>query len=254
MIPIYLCDDEKSTLGRLQEVINEYISYKRYDMEIINGFSSPEDLLSSLEIEGSGGLYFLDVDLKHPRYDGFSLGAEIRKIDPRGFIVYVTAFSDFAFKSFEYHIEAMDYIIKENPDKLREGITRCLDTVSSRRQQQSKAFAEESYVIKLANEQKYIRISDIYYFETTAKSHHIMLYAEKEVIDFLGSMQEIEKSLGSKFLRVHRSYIVNLDKVSGYDFSKQMLTLENGRSCLVARKMKSKLLQALESKAIHYNR
>lgn len=184
------------------------------------------------------------MDLQHPRWDGFSLGEEIRKQDPRGFIVYVTAFSDFANKTFQYHIEAMDYIVKESPEKIKAGVARCLDTALSRLRQGSETGQDAYYVLKRADRVQYIKIADSLYFETAARPHHIMLYTQSEIVDFWGSMQEVEHSLEGRFMRVHRSYLINPDKITGYDRRHHRVIFENGSRCLVSRSMK-KALQAV---------
>ena len=65
---------------------------------------------------------FLDVELKNEPMDGFGLGKIIRETDPRGFIIYVTAFEELAFETFRYHLEALDYIIKGDMEKMLNGI------------------------------------------------------------------------------------------------------------------------------------
>lgn len=246
MIPIYLCDDEIAVLNELRRIIRDHIAEKKYDMETVYAFSSPDELLNSLKQGIQGAVYFLDVDLKHPEYDGFSLGEQIRKFDPTGFIIYITAFSDFAFKTFQYHIEAMDYIVKGESYKMRLDVIRCLDTVAMRSKAEKDKITKEQYAIKVDGGIKHVLVDDIYLFETSPTAHHIMLYAENEVIDFLGSIQEIEKSVTGRFMRVHRSYLVNLEKIDYFDSKKSQLILKNGCCCFVARKMKSPLRKAIK--------
>lgn len=64
--------------------------------------------------------------------DGFTLGQEIRKLDSRGFLIYVTAFQDLAFETFRYHLEALDYIVKETTEQMLEGIQNSLNIITER--------------------------------------------------------------------------------------------------------------------------
>ena len=43
---------------------------------------------------------------------GFRLGRELRRRDPRGTLVYITSYEDLAWRTFQYHLEAFDYIVK----------------------------------------------------------------------------------------------------------------------------------------------
>ena len=83
-------------------------------MEVKCSCESPVVLLETLrQTRDRGNIYLLDVELKHPEYDGFLLGKEIRNTDPQGIIIYITSFRNLAFKTFQYHIEAFDYIVKD---------------------------------------------------------------------------------------------------------------------------------------------
>lgn len=66
--------------------------------------------------------------------EGILLGKEIRKQDPRGFIVFISSNKLVILQAFKHHIELMDYILKDKEGEidLSESIRRCLDTVAQR--------------------------------------------------------------------------------------------------------------------------
>ena len=133
MIQILLCDDDHQIRAEIEKQINNQILICQYDMQIAESTSSPSILLNRLkQMKQRQNLYFLDVELKDPEYDGFLLGQEIRLADPEGIIVYITSFRDLAYKTFQYHVEAFDYIIKDQPDKLSSSITKCLHDILDR--------------------------------------------------------------------------------------------------------------------------
>ena len=97
MLEIYVCDDEVSTLNFIQQAIEKQILIHEYDMKVKQVYRDPCAMLEALaKQQTKRNIYFLDVELKHPEYDGFLLGREIRKIDPNGTIVYITSFKDLA--------------------------------------------------------------------------------------------------------------------------------------------------------------
>ena len=100
MIPIYLCDDDAAVRREIRAELEKEILISGYDMKIICDSGDPEDLLNAAGKNGKRGIYFLDVDLKNERYTGFTLGQAIRKIDPRGFLIYVTPYGELAFDTF----------------------------------------------------------------------------------------------------------------------------------------------------------
>lgn len=84
MIQILLCDDDHQIRAEIEKQINNQILICQYDMQIAESTASPSVLLNHLkQIKQRQNLYFLDVELKDPEYDGFLLGQEIRLTDPK---------------------------------------------------------------------------------------------------------------------------------------------------------------------------
>ena len=108
-------------------------------MKVKQVYRDPCAMLEALaKQQTKRNIYFLDVELKHPEYDGFLLGREIRKIDPNGTIVYITSFKDLAYKTFQYHIEAFDYIVKDTQEQLHTSISECLQSIIQRLKDETK--------------------------------------------------------------------------------------------------------------------
>ena len=83
MIGIYLCDDDSAVRHQIQTIIERKILIEDYDMHLTCSVGSAQDLLKTLEqSRAKRGIYFLDVDLKDPNWDGFLLGQELRRRDP----------------------------------------------------------------------------------------------------------------------------------------------------------------------------
>ena len=122
MINIYICDDEDEVRNQIQDEIEKKILIEAYDMKVVSSTNRPEDLLTEVRSTGQKhNLYFLDIELKDAGYDGFLLGKEIRRMDPHGILVYITSFQNLAYRTFQYHLEAFDYIVKD-PEKQRDSI------------------------------------------------------------------------------------------------------------------------------------
>ena len=74
-------------------------------------------LLEKIKETGEVGIYFLDIDLKTDM-TGLTLAQEIRKYDPRGFIIFITTHSEMSYMTFIYKLEALDFILKDDPEEL----------------------------------------------------------------------------------------------------------------------------------------
>lgn len=240
MLPIYICEDEEPIRNAERIWLEKQILIENCDMEIVLCTGSPEELLERLGDERRQGIYFLDVELKGASMDGFRLGQEIRKIDSRGFLIYVTAFRDLAFETFRYHLEALDYICKQDGEQMQAGLSRCLKVVAERvkRDQGEK---QEYFTVKTLDVIRHIPLDEILYFATAGRTHRIELHAMQERLDFIGSMQELEERLGERFIRVHRAYLVRGAQIAQVNLKTREVVLKNGERCPFSRNMRQKL-------------
>ena len=83
------------------------------------------------------------------------------------------------------------------------------------------------------------------FFETSVRTHRIELHAKNDCIDFIGSMQELQEQFGERFLRVHRSYLVNVNKIQELDLKHREILMDNGEKCLFSKNMKGELLSKI---------
>ncbi len=241
MLPVYICEDDASVLAMQREYLEKQILMEGYDMEIVLCSRHPEEIIEAVRKNPGRGVYFLDVELKGESMDGFALGQEIRKLDSRGFLVYVTAFSDLAFETFRYHLEALDYIVKGDQRRLWDGLKHCLKIITERMHKE-KGEEREYFSLKVMDVVKHVPMDEIMFFETTGRTHRLELHAKNDRIDFIGSMSELEETLGDKFLRVHRAYLVNVGQIAELDLKHREICMKNGETCIFSKNMKSKLL------------
>lgn len=240
MLPIYICEDDERIRNAERLWLEKQILIEGFDMEIALCTGNPEELLESLAHEQRQGVYFLDVELKGASMDGFRLGEEIREKDARGFLIYVTAFQELAFETFRYHLEALDYICKKEPEQMYVGISRCLAVIAERVSREQGG-QQEYFTVKTLDVIRHIPLAEILYFATSGRTHRIELHARQERLDFIGSMQELEERLEPHFIRVHRAYLVQTDQIAGIERKTREIVLKNGERCPFSRAMRNRL-------------
>ena len=158
MIGIYLCDDEDAVRHQIQTALEWKIFVENYDMNVVCSAANAQELLAAAENE-KRGIYFLDVELKDGEWDGFRLGQELRRRDPHGTLVYITGYGDLAWRTFQYHLEAFDYIVKEG-DQTGPAIARCLEAVHARLMDERRDPAE-MFSLRTGEETRHIPLADI---------------------------------------------------------------------------------------------
>ena len=195
MIQISLCDDEESVLHQIKTALEWKIFMENYDMEVACAVPSAQALLDALG-DGRRNVYFLDVDLKDGAWDGFTLGRELRRRDPHSTLVYITSYGDLAWKTFQYHLEAFDYIVKE-PDRIGPSAARCLEAVHARLLDERRDPAEV-FSLRAGEETRHVPLADILFFETAPRAHHVYLHTADSRLDFVGSLNQLEQELDRK--------------------------------------------------------
>ncbi len=237
MIGIYICDDEETVRHQIQTALEWKIFIENYDMKIVCNAASAQELLAASENE-KRGIYFLDVELKDEEWDGFRLGQKLRQRDPHSTLVYITSYGDLAWRTFQYHLEAFDYIIKK-PEQIGPSVSKCLEEIHLRLLAERQDPAE-MFTLRTKETVRHIPLRDILFFETASIPHHVFLHTSNSRMDFLGSLNKLEIQLGDRFIRTHRAYLVAADKIEMVDLKHNKLWA-GGHECPLSRTGKAQL-------------
>jgi two-component system response regulator AgrA len=241
VIHIYLCDDEEAVLHQIQTALEWKIFMENYDMKVVCAAGCAQALLEAVE-DNRRSVYFLDVDLKDGEWDGFRLGRELRRRDPHGTLVYITSYGDLAWRTFQYHLEAFDYIVK-GQEQTGPAAARCLEAIHGRLMEERRDPAEV-FSLRMGEEIRHVPLEDILFFETGTKAHHVLLHTAHSRMDFVGSLNELEAELGGRFVRVHRAFLAAADKIEAVEWKKNRVRV-GGQECLLSRAGKAELKKRL---------
>jgi two-component system, LytTR family, response regulator len=204
-----IVDDEE--LAR--HLVREYLRAEP-DIEIVaecaNGFEAVK-----AAAEWKPDLVFLDVQM--PKLDGFEV---LELIDPTINVVFVTAFDQYAMKAFD--AAAVDYLLKPfSAERFREALQRVRRISSPKAmppaaELRNEARAPGQYVqrivVKDGSRVQIIPVEKLDYAE--AQNDYIALRSERRTYLKQQTIGSLEAALDpARFLRVHRGYIVNLDRI-----------------------------------------
>jgi len=253
MIPIYLCDDDPVWLNLLKKYIDDFIFQKDINMEIVCSSSDPDNLLkyrTSHSIKRC--VYFLDVDLK-AKLNGMELALKIREIDPRGFIIFVTIHEDMAFKTFQYKVEAMDYIIKDGFDidsctNLKQQVFSCLSRIAYMCKNKEQALPD-TISVRCCGSDYFVSIDDIMFIETIKRSHKLRIHLQSNSLEISSSLSDMQSKLGDCFFLCHKTNLVNLLHIKEISYSQSEAIMENGGHCPCSLRKLPELHQMV--KALH---
>lgn len=205
-ISCYIIDDEPLA----QEILEEYISKVPF-LELKGIFVSPLEATAQIKNDAPD-LLFLDINM--PDLDGLSY---IPMLNPRPMIILTTAYDQFALKAFE--LEVKDYLLKPfSFERFYKSVLRLYQESNGRQQPekndvQTDGHKNSDYIfLKVGHRIQKLAIQDIIFIEGMKDYLHI--HTAKEKIMTLLNFAKLEELLpANKFVRVHRSYMVAIDKI-----------------------------------------
>lgn len=246
MIPVYICDDEQVISESLKKIISDQIMILDGDMGPVRVVDAPAKLLELQRKDTVPAIYFLDIDFPG-QISGLTLAQELRRYDPRGFIVFITAHGDLAFETFRLRLEALDYIVKGDYSAMSVRVRDCLVSIQERLHDEPSGQGKYC-TLKLFDTVRHIPIKDILYFEALGYKHTLRLHMVNELLEFNSSLDHFGEQLGDGFWRCHRGFLVNREHIRVVRLKEQLVELDTGEKCPLSRKAKSEYNAVREAK------
>jgi len=207
MIRIAFCDDELSQLDELSVLLGQY--RERNNKEIGHRcFHSPYDLLAEIERGDRFDIVFLDILM--PGETGIDVAAEIRNFDSNVKIIFLTSSDEYAVQS--YTVGAFYYQMKP---VISESFFRLMDSVLSACEKEQ----SDSIILRCKSGITRIDLGSLEYCEVIHRTLYIHL-SNGKILECTGSLDDLSRLVEpyGRFLRVHRSYLVNLDHIRNLSY------------------------------------
>ncbi len=178
-------------------------------------------------------LIFLDIEM--PILSGFDLLDDLTK-KPQ--VIFITGKTKYAFRAFDY--DAVDYLRK--PISKERFLNAVHKAITNFKLKNEEGFDDEDFIFVKSNlKKRKVFLSDLRYIE--ALGDYVKLVTEHESLVVLSTMKAFQSLLPKdRFLRIHKSYIVNLSKVERY--GSKTIELEKDKLPL-SRNRKAELMEAL---------
>ncbi len=177
------------------------------EINLMGEFENPMDVLDFLE-KNSIDVIFLDINM--PEMNGLNLSKIITKIYPKIKIIFITAYKEYAVDAFE--VKAFDYILKPYSETRIKNLLKSL-LVTEQNINSVKNKGLKKITINIDDKLHIISINDIDFIEAFEKETHI--FSNEKIYISKIKMSKWEELLADEnFYRCHRSYIINLDKIT----------------------------------------
>ncbi len=249
-IRVLLSDDEALARERLRSLLED-----ERDLEIVAECGDGKSAIAMIKRE-KPDLVFLDIQM--PEIDGFGVVSALRH-DPMPLTIFVTAYDRYAMKAFEVH--ALDYLLKPvGKQRLEEALEharkqlqhpsegtfqrRVLDLLADLDSRQN---APQRIVIKADGEIVCLKPHEIDWAESAG--NYVCLHVGGATHILRETITALESRLGQRqFLRVHRSTLVNVDRIKTLRpslYGDYAILLRDGTKLTLSRGFRESVLKRL---------
>lgn len=237
MLKAIIVEDEK----RARDLLVNTIAHYKLPVEVLASCTTVLEAIKQIQLLKPD---FIFLDIEMPNYSGFELLDFFDTIDFE--IVFVTAYSKYAVKAFQ--VSAVDYLLKPlQIDRLESALQKVQEKLALKNSAHRVSALKENLqsdqltkiVLPLANSYQFIEISDIVAIEAARAYCHFHLKDKRKFL-VSKSLRHFEEILDLQpgFVRIHRSFLVNLNYIERYFKNEQRVELINNLNVKVSRDRK----------------
>lgn len=227
MIRIGICDDMIEQLQMQKEIVRNITNGIALNVEI-ECFQSAEDLLC--EIEQKGHMDMILLDIKMSEMNGIEAARRIREKDNRVILIFISYYDQYCKEMI--NVQPFAFIDKPVSEKQMETTFKCAIKVLSEK--------EELFEYSYKKVSYKILIRKIRFFESDKRV--INIYSTDGVDSFYNKLDEVEKQLKQmdiKFLRISKSYLVNMNYVKEFRYEK--IVMDDGKELRIGHRYKDEI-------------
>lgn len=198
-----IIDDEPLAISLLESYVQ-----KTPFLELISSF---DNALSAIDTINNNHIDLLFLDINMPHINGLEFS---KTISSSSRIIFTTAYDQYAVESFR--LNALDYLLKPiNYTEFLQAANKALEWFKLKdKSEEKEEISSTSIFVKSGYRILKVDFDSILYIENQKDYVKFHLEGDKEPISSLMSMQSLEEKLPEKiFMRIHRSFIVNLNKI-----------------------------------------
>ena len=202
MMKCLVVDDDELSRGILEDLISDTSS-----LELVASCDDPIKAFNILK-EFKIDLLFLDIEM--PKMDGISM---LKALSPLPQVILVTSHDEYAVESYEYDVT--DFV-KKPISTAR--FLKAVEKANKRFNTDASLFTTKGETIFIKSDSKLVQINTHKIFWIEALGNYMRVITEDGKYTILSTMKDVANKLPSdEFVRVHRSFIVRLDKIESIE-------------------------------------
>lgn len=203
MIHIWICDDDEEFLENFVILLQKAMEQLNQEFRI-RKYTDAKQLKFELEdTNRPADIFFLDVLIGEE--NGIHLAQEIRKRKGEAPIVFLSMNKEYVFDAFD--VMPLKYFLKERVtlEEVKKLLEKAVKLIGENE--------KEMFIYKKGHCLRQIPLKEIHYFEVMNRI--VTIHGENICEEFYSTIDQVEKTIeNSQFLRIHRSYLINMNQVN----------------------------------------
>ena len=230
MLNFALCDDNYSAIDKLSKMLNSIIISHNLQGQITFSTTNPNKLYEYVT-KNPTHVLLLDIDLKS-KMSGLDIAEKIREIDKNIYIIFVTGHFEFGLVAYKY--KTFDFLQKPlTKERFEETILRLYSDI----------LGNKAKYIRLDNDKTVIKENSIRFIKKDGMK--VIFHTDTRDYETYSSFSKISDMLPYNFVRCHKSYIVNMAKITDIDVSNNSINFTPNDKCYIGPKYKNYFMEVL---------
>ncbi len=218
MYKVAICEDDRNSMQSMRSIIEE-----RYgDDVLITEYVEAIDLLDEWERMGRQMQEIILMDICFRDENGISIAKRLQQKYPHTYVIFVTGFVEYATEIFD--ADPVYFLLKPiHPEKLLAAMSKAIDRVNQNE--------EASISLAVGGNMLQLIPRTISYAESNL--HEVEIHVGRQVLSAHLKLKDLEEKMPENFIRVHQSYLVNMDYI--VRFTRKGIELTDGSRIPVSR-------------------
>lgn len=203
---VLIVDDEKPARDRLRQLIDDMGNH-----EVVGEAANGEQALA---LAASGGAEIVLLDIRMPGVDGIETAHHLNSMEQPPAVVFTTAYDEYAIDAFD--ARAIGYVLKpvrrERLERALEHASRLTGQMLNELTADTQLESQRNHVcVRIHDELRLIPVDDVSFFNADQKYVCVHHANGEDLLD--DSLKSLEQEFADRFVRIHRSVLVAVDKI-----------------------------------------
>ena len=232
MLKFVICDDNLILMDKMEVVLSNIFAKNNLNGSVVFKSGCSDEILRFVN-KNPVDVILLDINLKSTK-TGIQLAELIRKKKKNLYLIFTTSYLEYAMIAYKY--KTFDFIAKPlSSERIEETIIRLFNDVEC---------LNKNY-IKIDNKNTLVDDSEIAYIKRDGMK--LVFHTESKDYDSYTSFVKIENTLPQSYIRCHKSYIANIDKIKDIEPVTNTITFFDGHTCEIGPKYKTNLMEVMKN-------